>query len=403
VGIAVAGSADDAAARHLRETSVVPVGFATSEGMLPTPPAAFPGYRLLTEYFAFPSKFLFVDLVDLGPRLLGKIGNRLEIFFYLRRSSPDLEHQVGAESFALGCAPVVNLFSQRAEPIQLTQTQYEYRVVPDARRPLSTEVYSVDRVAALSRFGDEQVYLPFFSVRHATRDTPRRTFFTASRRVVGRSGGQADPGTDVSLSLVDLDLAPSVPADSVLAVDITCLNRDLPSRLPFGGDQPRLELEGGAPLSSIRCLTKPTPTLRPPLGKGALWRLISHLSLNHLSIAEGEGAADALREILRLYDLRDSAETRATIDGIVSVGSRPTTGRAPASRQGGICRGVEVRVEFDPERFTGGGIYLFASVLERFLSLYTTVNSFTRTVATVKGREGVLRRWPARAGETVLL
>ena len=68
-----------------------------------------------------------------------------------------------------------------------------------------------------------------------------------------------------------------------------------------------------------------------------------------------------------------------------------------------FCRGTEVTLHFDEDRFTGSGLFLFASVLERFLALYCTLNSFTKLIATVKGREGELRRWPPRMGEKVLV
>jgi type VI secretion system protein ImpG len=66
-------------------------------------------------------------------------------------------------------------------------------------------------------------------------------------------------------------------------------------------------------------------------------------------------------------------------------------------------RGVETTIEFDEDQFVGSGIYLFASVLERFLGLYCSMNSFNQLVAKVKQREGYLKRWPARAGEQILL
>lgn len=403
VALALARAPDDPAPRKLRTADLRPVGLGADEGLLPCPAEGFPGYRLLTEYFAFPEKFSFVEISGLGPAAFADFGPRLEVFLYLRRTSTDLEREVSRDSLALGCVPIVNLFAHRAEPIRLQQTESEVRVVPDAGRPLGLEVWSVDRVRAISREGEVETYDPFFSVRHATRDAATRKFWNASRSPSPRRGDRATPGTEVDLAIVDLDLRPSAPADRVIEVETTCLNRDLPSRLPFGGAEPRLSLLGAAPLERIACLTRPTPTLRPPLGRGALWRLVSHLSLNHLSISGPGDAAEALREILKLYDFRDSAETRATIDGLVSVRSRPTAGRAPSARGGGICRGVEVRVELDPARFSGGGLFLFASVLERFLGLSSSVNSFTRTVAVLTGREGELRRWPPRAGERVLL
>ena len=187
-------------------------------------------------------------------------------------------------------------------------------------------------------------------------------------------------------------------------METTCLNRDLPQRLPFGGDQPRLQLsEGGGPVSRIACLTPPTRTLRPALRQGALWRLVSHLSLNHLSLVDHDDKARG--------PARDPQAVRFHRFGGGAQDDRRHRGRAQPARGrprarpagGGFCRGVEITVDFDEDKFAGSGLFLFASVLERFLALYCSMNSFTKLVATVKGREGELRRWLPRAGEKSLI
>jgi type VI secretion system protein ImpG len=156
-------------------------------------------------------------------------------------------------------------------------------------------------------------------------------------------------------------------------------------------------------VTGITCLTPPTPTLRPATRRGTLWRLVSHLSLGHLSLVDRDDKGLALREILKLYDFADSPEVRKQIDGIAGVRSRHVVGRVRGGPGDGFCRGVEINVCFDEPKFAGGGLFLFATVLERFLALYCSVNSFTRLVATVKGREGELRRWFPRSGEKVLI
>jgi type VI secretion system protein ImpG len=130
--------------------------------------------------------------------------------------------------------------------------------------------------------------------------------------------------------------------------------------------------------------------------------LISHLSLNHLSLVD-DGQADALREVLKLYDFADSTDTRNQVEGIVAVQSRRVVGSVRFGGPVTFCRGVEVTLQFDEDRFTVSGVFLFASVLERFLALYSGINSFTALVATLKGREKELRRWPPRMGEEVLV
>jgi type VI secretion system protein ImpG len=320
----------------------------------------------------------------------------MEVYFYLNNAVPDLEANVSADTFRTGCTPVVNLYRQRAEPIQLTQTEWEYPVIPDARRPLAHEVYTIDRVTALSPEGESVEFRPFYSARHAESAAGR--FWHTTRRFAGPGDG----GTDVTLSLVDLDFRTAAPDGWGLDVETTCLNRDLPRRLPFGGDQPRLQFtEGGALVSKITCLSPPTPTYRLAHRKGALWRLISHLSLNHLSLIEEADGVGALREVLKLYDFTDSAETRSMIDGVQRVSSRRVVGRTATGD--GVCRGTEVTVHLDEKRFAGSGLFLFACVLDHFLGLYCSINSFTRLVAFTDGGKRVLRRWPPRMGEKVLV
>ena len=403
LGVALANSSRDTNPVLLDKQALKQVGFERDENLLPYSPRSLRAYGLLTEYFTFPEKYLFVELAGLGPKTLDQIGNQLEIYVYLSRAPTDLVQNVSADTFRLGCAPMVNLFRQRAEPIQLTHTHYEYRVVPDVRRPQAMEVYSLDRVSATSPEGERTEFVPFFSVKHTTARRERHQYWFATRRPATQSVDRMDRGTEVYLSLVDLGFNPAVPADWTVEVETTCLNRDLPQRLPFGGDQPRLYLsEGAAVVSRIQCLTPPTQTLRPARKHGAMWKFISHLTLNHLSLVDGTNGADALREILKLYELSDSEDRHSVIDGVTSVRMRRVSSRTPEAI-GGFCRGLEVTVQLDEERFSGSGPFLFACVLERFLALYCSINSFSKLIATTKQREGALRRWPPRAGERVLL
>ncbi|HEX8096923.1 MAG TPA: type VI secretion system baseplate subunit TssF, partial [Pyrinomonadaceae bacterium] len=386
----------------LPASAVKPVGFEPDEGMLPYTARSFTGYRLLTEYFAFPQKFLFFDVAGLDQAARAGFGDRFDIVIHLRDVVPP-RGKIDAANFQLGCTPAVNLFQELAEPVQLTGQQHEYHVIPDVRRQAEMEVYSVDEVSSTDPQAQVvRSFQPFYSFRHAYDHAQDRTFWYASRRQSERA---EDPGTEVYLSLVDLGFDPHVPASDILNVRVTCTNRDLPGKLPFGGREGDLEVEGAVPASRVHCLTKPTQTLRPPLRRGAQWRLVSHLSLNHLSLLgnERDGSPDALQEILFLYDLQDSSATRKQILGVGSVAGRRVV-RQTGSRIGsGFVRGIETTVEFDEEQYVGSGVFLFASVLERFLGLYASVNSFNQLVAKTRQREGIMKQWPPRAGEQILL
>jgi type VI secretion system protein ImpG len=385
-----------------------PVGFELDEGLLPYPSQSFVGYRLLSEFFAFPSKFHFADLGGLRHACRAGFQKQVDVILFLNRSSSRLEQDLSAETFRLGCTPVVNLFEQTAEPIALTQARHEYRIVPDVASPEGMEVYSVDQVTSVDPVtGVSTEYLPFYSLRHGSTLDGVQSFWYASRRP---STQPADRGTEVYLNLVDLSFNPRVPADPALVVRTTCTNRELPIVLQQAGERLVFDLEAAAPLARIRCLRSPSAPLRPTLRRGTYWRLVSHLCLNHLSLAHPIQGRQSLQEILQLYDLSDpeldkqrAMVTHQWIEGITAVSNRRVAGRLPGGGIGGFCRGMEVTIEFDEQKYVGIGVFLFASVLERFLGLYTTINAFTQLVARTTRGEGPLRIWPPRAGDQQLM
>ncbi|MBL8896676.1 MAG: type VI secretion system baseplate subunit TssF [Planctomycetes bacterium] len=403
--VALALGPDDARPQVLPADCIRPVGFGADEGLLPYSPRSFLGYRLLSEYFAFPQKFLFLDVHGIQGQVLDRAKEKIELFFYLRRSSVELQRHLGPESFACGCTPMVNLFPKRAEPVRLTQREPEVRLVPDARRAQAFEVYSVERVNVAASDGKQRDVRPFYGFDHGPRaEESKAIFFHAARRAAENVAGRVDAGTEVYLQFVDLHFDPALPADHVLTAELLCTNRDLPSRLPFGVDQPRLALaDGEVPLEKLRCLTPPTPTRRASLGHGARWRLLSHLALNHLSLTSDAEGLRALKELLRLYDCLGSESSLAVVDSLLGVASGPATMRVSAGLQMAFAHGTEVRLHLDESRFADKGLYLFASVLERFLALYSTVNGFVRLAVTTNQREGVAYRWPPRTGTRALL
>jgi type VI secretion system protein ImpG len=220
----------------------------------------------------------------------------------------------------------------------------------------------------------------------------------ASRRSSGR---RDDEGIEMSISLVDLEQRPITPDLDSLTIHLTCTNRDLPARLPFGLDSGDFEMEGAIPVQSIVALRKPTPALRPPTGRSSLWRLISHLSLNYLSlVSEGK---EALQEILKLYDFTHSSFSMKQIEGILELKSGPGFARILSENGISFARGTKVELHLDEDNFVGGGVYLFSSVLEHFLGLYVTLNSFSQVSVRTRQRKEVLHQWPPRAGMKILL
>lgn len=389
-------------AAFLPGSALRPVGFTEEEALLPYTRRSFAGYRLLQEYFAFPEKFFFLDLERLEPLRSGAFGDRVEVLFYISKferseRASALEVGVTAGSIRLGCTPIVNLYSQVAEPILLDQRRYEYPVIPDIRRGSSVEVFSVDEVVSTTARAREVVKLePFYSQKHGNGHKNQAFWYS-----VRRPADIRDPQrTEVFLSIADVSGRLIQPDADTLTVRCTCTDYTLPSRLPFGNEKGDFDVEGVSAIGKVTALRKPTPPLRPASGKEAFWRLISHLSLNYLSLVDD--GREGLQALLQLYNFTESPHLAAQISGITSVNSRRHF--APLVTESGIAaaRGTRVEVYFDEEQFVGGGVFLFASVLERFFGQYVSMNSFTQMVARTSQRKEVLKEWLPRAGQSML-
>lgn len=402
--IVLGAGEDELHPRFMDSSALKAVGFAEDEGLLPYPANAFIGYRLLTEYFAFSEKFMFIDLCGLAGHLPESASNQLDIYLYLKTSEVELEHNINAKTFVLGATPIVNLFQHKCDPIKLDHTQAEYHLLPDSRRPRGYEVHAVEKVIASTSSGEKSEFLPFYGIKHEHKDPSEHAYWYATRRPSKSGFGERDDGTDVYLSLVDLEFNPNIPDDRTLSISATCSNRDLPRKLPFGVDQPRLQCATGAPpTSGIQCLIKPTPAIRPPLRDRARWRLLSHLNLNHLSLIGGAKATEALKEILRLYDFTETSVSRALVDSILHVHAHSISAPLPINGHTTMCRGIEIEILLDNALLTGSSSYLYASVLEHFFAAYCSVNSFTRVLVKLKNREDYLKKCPPRAGQKIFL
>jgi type VI secretion system protein ImpG len=393
---------------------LVAAGLEPDDAALPREARGFSGYRLLTEFFTLPQKYLFVDLEGLDQSVIGGLGSTLQIAVLLSATSEDLERIVSPRTVRLGCTPVVNLFKQAFDPLLVDGSRSEYCLTPDARRPRGVEVHSVETVHVREPGGESAAVLPFYRLRGpdaGSEAATRHLRWMARRRMhrEPRPDGVIDAASDVWITLVDEQAGPAAVSECTIHASGLATNRNLPARLPFAVGRPRLTFrDGHGPVGSLTCLSRPTSTLRHRPGRGTAWRLVSHLSLNHLSLvegADGQGAL-ALREMLRLYlldDLEDFDQKQRWIQGITQVSSRRVAARVGGG-QGGICQGLEVRLELEEERFDDHAGYLFSSILERFIAAWVNVNAFTRLVSTSRQRESRREqwRWPPRSGAKVL-
>jgi len=391
---------------RLPSAKVQRVGFSPEEALLPPSPRGFEGYRLLREYFALPQRFLFFRLAGLAEAAKKCISDQLDLTIPLKEQETSLERRIDASCFELFCTPAVNLFSKILDRISLSDSFYEFHVVPDRNRTTDFEVFEIESVTGYgANASEEREFRPFYLAKdtdsgvgayYTTNRAPR--MLTANERQFGKKSSYA--GTEVFLTLVDANSAPYRADLRELGVKALCTNRHLPIQMAIGVGRTDFSMAMNAPVNAIRCITGPTLP-KPSHTEGRFfWRLISHLSLNYLSLvdsAKGDDGATGLRELLKLYCEENNRLALRQIEGLLSVKSKPVVRRVAAPGPISFARGLEITLSFDEAAFEGTGIFTLGGVLEQFFAKYVSLNSFTETVIRSKQR-GEIIRWPTRMG-----
>jgi type VI secretion system protein ImpG len=396
----------------LKPWPVEPVGFSEDESLLPYDARSPQGYRLLHEYGVFPQRYMFFRLTDLGPAVRKCSGNRFDLILLFAAADPDLERAVTTDMFRLFCTPAANLFAKPLDRVPVRPQQREYHVVPEHTRPLDFEIYRIQKVTGCNDKGESmQEFTPFYQAQDTLGPRPTGHFtarriprLSSSANQAGAGGPAPYLGGEVFLSLADDAGLPLDLGVKQLAVEAWCTNRGLPLTLLIGSGQTQFSLTVAAPCTAARCLGTPTPPRPAPPEDSRAWRLIHHLSHNHLALAGSspQEAARSLQELLGLYSNLDQPAARRQIEGLTSVESRPAVKRMVSPNCVGVVRGLTVTVTFEESAFEGSGCFLLGAVLDRFLAGKVSINSFTETVVRTVER-GEIRRWPKRLGTKQVL
>jgi type VI secretion system protein ImpG len=371
------------------QTSVTPCGFFPDESLVPQDSRSFWGYSLLLEYFAYPEKFLFVDLNGITPALTGDAqADRFTYSVSFDADFPD-DNPFTKDNFRLFCSPAANIFKKDTEPLLYSGLETEYRVSADAANPGSVFAHSIISVVGIDRAtGVRSVYEPLYSFG-AGKKNKNHTYAVQYR-------GLANKQRDMYLSfggdlLFDRGDSPYKEIrEENCAIEAWCTNGVLPREeiRENGINKPGVDFPDFVTFVNI---TRPTLPLQPPREDEYLWVFLSHLSSTLTTLS----SPDTLKSVLRLYDWSHSEGRARKIESIIDVGSRPVD----TVISGSVIRGIECTVSLlETNFFNTGDIRLFGQILKEFLAQYVSINTFLELVLVLKP-SGTSIRWNSLKGK----
>ncbi|WP_391529208.1 type VI secretion system baseplate subunit TssF [Photorhabdus akhurstii] len=392
---------------NLNSRDVQVVGFDPQDNLCADDPLINPVHHLFRDYFSFPEKFLFLDIPLPDAGLITSSLGELQYRFRLKdcvasRRIERMSDKVSNETFRLNCVPIINLFPHQAEPIIPLETEHEYLVQPDARRPQSMEIYTIDQVEIVSRQQEQLSSKPvpsLFGIEHTQSVEQFPLFWQATPRPSLRHN---DLGMNMFIGFSDSSGEHLKPETDVVILSLTCTNRDIPRQLNNGHPDGDFESESALPGVKILGLIRPRLPVRPQPNSALNWRLVSQLNLNQMLLSGPQGV-QCLKETLELYNLLGDPAISRLIAQLQQVAIAPVSARLNPADPYSLARGLEVTLTFQAQAGEFVDFYLFCSLLERFIAMYAPINSFTQTVTQLETVNNSTRRWPRRSGRLTWL
>ena len=203
------------------------------------------------------------------------------------------------ENIALYCSPIVNLFETDAVPIRKNLEFTDFLVLPSDLDKNHSEVFSVEQVRGwIPKKNSYQNYLPFESFEHIDDENE----YYSIRTKLSNDGNRTNTYLRFSSSFEEDDV--SIASNTTVSVKILCSNKDVPSSLLIGDISIASALSNANNLS-FKNITLPTISYPPPINGDFLWRIVSNMSLNYLTLKD----LKTFKSILETYDFFRSQAT----------------------------------------------------------------------------------------------
>ena len=365
---------------------IQPAGIEDIKSTYPKPDGLTPAFDLLQQYFLFPEKLLYID-IDLS--LWQQRGSDDQFTVELSIKKPSFEvSTLTNEHFHLYVAPAVNLFNCDSESILISPSQNEYQLLPNAgSNKAQFDIFSVDTVTSNARGVETPRNYQLFGGSDAISKNTQAIYELNYKQT-----NTTEPQVFLKLGIPEHS---PIEQNEILKAKLTCSNGEGADSLHIGDIS--VATSNTPELVTFQNVTSPSESRRIPLDGDMLWQLISHLSLNYLSIND----ASTLKNILTQYIAPDTKAKSQRLSNEKRIESITKVSVEPGERllNNAFVHGQNITVTIKPDHFSSvGDKYLFASVLDKFFASSAPINVYSE-FAIEDFFSGEVTRWPAQLGK----
>lgn len=352
------------------------IGFAESDALLPLDQHTHHSYRLLMEYFCFSEKFNYLNLNLNFLKLLKPEQHSFDLIVHFKLNLNDQVtirnySELSIANFKLFTTPIVNLFEKQAEPQKIDHKQIEYPLISDIHHPELFKVYSILNMHVVrEKIDKKQTYfpvLPFFSLSHY--DGEKTQFFYSLNHIHFKSRY-----VEMGYSFISKNLEPHQIKSDFISTRLLCSNRELPHEALKQSNNV-LTLNDSHLARRAYVLKQPNLPYVFEQTDQEQWRLISLLSLNTLSLMDGD-VVSHVKELLELYNLPKSKENYLIINAIDTIEFSIIHKMVESKPFPAFVRGIKAILFIDVKVFRGHSLYIFSKLLSHVFNLKVQLNSF---------------------------
>lgn len=349
------------------KATIKPVGLARKESMLPDEPTNLSCWNLLIDYFTFPKKFLFFDLI-LNDSIIESDTIVFELKFDL--SNNNYFPQLSNTSLLLSCTPIINLFPAQTKPFHWKSEHYEQLLTPDVAAEVA--IYKINSLHASS---DNKIVEidPYFSGQRDSplnwhlHNHPQNPFDKNNCYSEYRLSIQGDLGSDKNI---------------IIHSEVLCFNQNLekthePSMTFWNSTQDKI--------TAMRSILPITPIIKAGFSDSH-WQLVRFILATKIKIDK-----EYLINTLNLFNITKNQHYKNLIHDLIKVTAEPCVKPAIIDQHNVFIQGERIYILFSGKEAVYD--YFFLSVIiNEFLQRQKPLNSYYELVIQSE-KHGDIARW----------
>lgn len=369
---------------HLGSKALYNPNFELDSTVIPYSKNTFPGLGLLSEFFMFQDVFCMFRF-DLSSILEHLNGGTCKVKLYLKESRSEVLHLIQKEHFNLYTVPVINLYREFTDPIEINFMKDAYPLIISDNRTRRS-LYSVEKIYA-TRDSVKKAVLELYDEKFDFSGSTKRWMLKTENN---------DGFIEGKVSFVDLSHNVAVHDSCDMVAEVMVTDGYRVNGINFA-DVAISPMKAMNIPGSLKFLRRPSVQINPREEKSDNWDILAHLKLNYLFAVSYDELLLQLKCLFKLYNRNGSRQNDIYIDAMKHIQYSSAVEPIRISGKSYYACGARIVVTLNPHELSDG-IYVFAEFLNKFFSLFVSFNSFVQLSVMLEGSDEPYVTFPRRMG-----